>query len=69
LTGGGTSPEANIKNAYRMLPAEMDKHRGGKISMTEYMAIGKDKKIAEQKCSFRDIDEDGVITRRNTSNK
>ena len=51
-----------IKGAYRQVLAEADKNRDGKLSMSECLAVWKDKKTAEKNCRYWDANGDGVIT-------
>jgi Ca2+-binding EF-hand superfamily protein len=54
--------EKNAREAYTMLLKETDKNKDGKISKTEFFAIWKDKKTAEEKYKAWDVDNDGFIT-------
>jgi hypothetical protein len=58
----GGPPEANIRNAYKMILSQADANKDGKLSSAECMAIYKDKNLAKKNCTFWDIDQDGVIT-------
>ena len=58
----GGPPEANIRNAYRMICSQVDANKDGKLSVAECMAIYKDKKMAKKNCTYWDADQDGVIT-------
>ncbi len=60
-TAGGP-PEQNIREAYKMILSQADANKDGKLSMTECMAIYKDKSVAEKNCTFWDVDKDGIIT-------
>ncbi len=51
-----------IKGAYRQVLAEADKNRDGKLSMSECLAVWKDKNTAEKNCRYWDANSDGVIT-------
>ena len=51
-----------IKGAYRQVLADADKNRDGKLSMSECLAVWKDKKTAEKNCRYWDANSDGVIT-------
>jgi hypothetical protein len=51
-----------IKANYREILKEADKNRDGKLSMSECMAIWKDKKTAEKNCKYWDANGDGIIT-------
>ncbi len=51
-----------IKGAYQQVLAEADKNRDGKLSMSECMAVWKDKKTAEKNCQYWDANGDGIIT-------
>ena len=51
-----------IKGAYQQILAEADKNRDGKLSMSECMAVWKDKKTGEKNCKYWDANGDGVIT-------
>jgi hypothetical protein len=55
-------PEENIRQAYRMILAQADANKDEKLSVTECMAIYKDKSTAEKNCMFWDVDQDGIIT-------
>jgi hypothetical protein len=55
-------PEANIRNAYKMILSHADANKDGKLSAAECMAIYKDKNLAKKNCTFWDINQDGVIT-------
>jgi hypothetical protein len=55
-------PEQSIKAAYQMILSQADSNRDGKLSITECMAIYKDKIVAEKNCTFWDVDKDGIIT-------
>jgi hypothetical protein len=55
--------EKNAHEAYKMLLKETDKNKKhGKISKTEFFAIWKDKKTAEEKYKPWDVNNDGFIT-------
>lgn len=54
--------EKAAKQAYMGLLKETDKDKDGKISKTEFFAIWKDKKAAEEKFAFWDTNKDGYIT-------
>jgi Ca2+-binding EF-hand superfamily protein len=54
--------EQSARNAYKELLKETDKNKDGKISKTEFYAIWKDKKSAEEKFKFWDLNKDGFIT-------
>ena len=54
--------EKAAKQAYQDLLKETDKNKDGKISRTEFNAIWKDKKTAEEKYTFWDTNKDGYIT-------
>jgi hypothetical protein len=51
-----------IKGAYQQVLAEADKNHDGKLSMSECLAVWKDKKTAEKNCKYWDANGDGVIT-------
>ena len=51
-----------IKGAYRQVLAEADKNRDGKLSMSECLAVWKDKKTAEKNCRYWDANGDRIIT-------
>jgi hypothetical protein len=51
-----------IKANYREILKEADENRDGKLSMSECMAIWKDKKTAEKNCKYWDADGNGIIT-------
>jgi hypothetical protein len=42
--------------------AKGDTNKDGKLSVTECMALYKDKSIAERNCTYWDTDKDGIIT-------
>ncbi len=54
--------EKAAKQAYQDLLNETDKDKDGKISKTEFFAIWKDKKTAEEKYISWDMNKDGYIT-------
>jgi Ca2+-binding EF-hand superfamily protein len=54
--------EKAARQAYKDLLKETDKNSDGKISKTEFYAIWKDKKTAEEKYVFWDTNKDGYIT-------
>jgi Ca2+-binding EF-hand superfamily protein len=54
--------EKAAKQACQDLLKETDKNKDGKISRTEFYAIWKDKKTAEEKYTFWDTNKDGYIT-------
>ena len=54
--------EKAAKQAWQDLLKETDKNKDGKISKTEFFAILKDKKTAEEKYTFWDTNKDGYIT-------
>jgi len=54
--------EKAAKQAYQDLLKETDKNKDGKISKTEFYAVWKDKKTAEEKYAFWDTNKDGYIT-------
>jgi hypothetical protein len=51
-----------IKGAYLQVLAEADTNRDGKLSMSECLAVWKDKKTGEKNCKYWDANGDGVIT-------
>lgn len=51
-----------IKAAFQQILAESDKNRDGKLSMSECMAVWKDKQTGEKNCKYWDANGDGVIT-------
>jgi hypothetical protein len=51
-----------IKGAYQQVLAEADTNRDGKLSMSECLAVWKDKKTGEKNCKYWDANGDGVIT-------
>jgi hypothetical protein len=55
-------PEQSIRDAYKMVHSQGDTNKDGKLSVTECMALYKDKSIAERNCTFWDMDKDGVIS-------
>ena len=54
--------EKASRNAYKTLLKETDKNKDGKISKTEFFAVWKDRKVAEEKWTFWDTNKDGYIT-------
>jgi len=54
--------EKAAKQAWQDLLKEADKNKDGKISKTEFFAIWKDKKTAEEKYTFWDTNKDSYIT-------
>jgi len=54
--------EQTARDAYKELLKETDKNKDGKISRAEFYAIWKDKKVAEEKYKFWDVNKDGYIT-------
>ena len=54
--------EQAARNAYKELLKETDKNTDGKISKAEFYAIWQDKKVAEEKYKFWDVNKDGYIT-------
>jgi Ca2+-binding EF-hand superfamily protein len=54
--------EKAAREAYKQLLTETDKNKDGKISKTEFYAIWKDKKMAEEKFTYWDTNKDGYIT-------
>jgi Ca2+-binding EF-hand superfamily protein len=54
--------EKGIRESYKTLLKETDKDKDGKISKTEFYAIWKDKKVAEEKYKAWDLNKDGFIT-------
>ena len=55
-------PEANIRNAYKMILSNADANKDGKLSSTEFMSMYKDKNMAKKNFSFWDINKDGYLT-------
>ena len=51
-----------IKGAYQQVLAEADKNRDGKLSMSECLAVWKDRNTGEKNCKYWDANGDGVIT-------
>jgi len=51
-----------IKGAYQQVLADADTNRDGKLSMSECLAVWKDKKTAEKNCKYWDANGDGIIT-------
>jgi len=51
-----------IKGAYQQVLADADKNRDGKLSMSECLAVWKDKKTAEKNCRYWDANGDRIIT-------
>jgi len=54
--------EKNIRQIYKDLLKETDKDKDHKISKTEYLAIYKDKKSAEENFTKWDTSKDDFIT-------
>jgi Ca2+-binding EF-hand superfamily protein len=54
--------EKTAHDSYKMLLKETDKNKDGKISKTEFYAVWKDQKIAEEKYKAWDTNKDGYIT-------
>ncbi len=54
--------EKAARDAYKLLLKETDKNQDGKISKTEFYAIWKDPKVAEEKYKAWDVNKDGFIT-------
>jgi hypothetical protein len=54
--------ESMIKEAYRTIASSLDANKDGKLSVTECMAMSKDKKKAEKDCKYWDENGDGIIT-------
>lgn len=55
-------PTENIKNAFRMILAETDKNKDGKLSLQECLGMSKDPKQMEKNCKYWDANSDGFIT-------
>ncbi len=55
-------PEPNIRAAYKMILAQADANKDGKLSAAECLSIWKDKSVAQKNCTFWDVDKDGFIT-------
>jgi hypothetical protein len=62
LAQGVGPSDAAIKKAYQSLVSALDANKDGKLSVTECMAMSKDKKKAEKDCKYWDANGDGVIT-------
>jgi signal transduction histidine kinase len=62
LAQGVGPSDAAIKEAYQSLISALDANKDGKLSVTECMAMSKDKKKAEKDCKYWDANGDGVIT-------
>jgi Ca2+-binding EF-hand superfamily protein len=62
LAQGVGPSDAAIKGAYQSLISALDANKDGKLSVTECMAMSKDKKKAEKDCKYWDANGDGVIT-------
>jgi Ca2+-binding EF-hand superfamily protein len=54
--------EKNVRKIYKDLLKETDKDKDGKISKSEYLAIYKDKKKAEENFKKWDVNKDGYLT-------
>ncbi len=54
--------ERAARTAYGELLKETDKNKDGKISKSEFYAMWKDKKVAEEKFIYWDVNKDGYIT-------
>jgi len=55
-------PEANARNAFKMILSGADANKDGKLTVNECMGIYKDKNMATKNCTFWDVNKDGVIT-------
>ena len=62
LAQGVGPSDAAIKGAYQSVISALDANKDGKLSLTECMAMSKDKKKAEKDCKYWDANGDGVIT-------
>ena len=62
LAQGVGPSDAAIKEAYQSLISALDANKDGKLSVTECMAMSKDKKKAEKDCKYWDANGDGFIT-------
>ena len=62
LAQGVGPSDAAIKEAYQPLISALDANKDGKLSVTECMAMSKDKKKAEKDCKYWDANGYGVIT-------
>jgi len=51
-----------IKANFREVLKEADKNRDGKLSMSECLAVWKDRNKGEKECKYWDANGDGVIT-------
>jgi len=54
--------ESMVREAYRTLLSSLDANKDGKLSVSECMAMSKDKKKAEKDCKYWDENGDGAIT-------
>ncbi|MEN6475574.1 MAG: EF-hand domain-containing protein [Syntrophaceae bacterium] len=55
-------PEANARNAFKMILSGADANKDGKLTVNECMGIYKDKNMATKNCTFWDVNKDGFIT-------
>jgi len=62
LAQGVGPSDAAIKGAYQSVISALDANKDGKLSLTECMAMSKDKKKAEKDCKYWDANSDSVIT-------
>jgi hypothetical protein len=53
---------ARLKAVYGSLLSALDANKDGKLSMSECMAMSKDKQTAEKDCKYWDANNDGIIT-------
>jgi hypothetical protein len=54
--------DARARSAYKMIVSEVDTNGDGKLSVSECMAMYKDKSMATKNCTFWDANKDGIIT-------
>lgn len=54
--------ESITKEAYRSIASSLDANKDGKLSVSECMAMSKDRKKAEKDCKYWDENGDGMIT-------
>lgn len=48
--------------AFNLMLQQLDQNHDGKLSKEECLGLYRDKKMAEERCSFWDTDKDGQIT-------
>lgn len=54
-------PEHHIRDAYKMLLAQVDADQDGQLSVAECMRIYTSASMAEKNCTYWDADRDGLI--------